>query len=57
MKGFFAFAVWGVLFALIPFIVDRATRRQFPVHHSGAVIVTGRSFCVSCPSSFTHPST
>ena len=39
--GLFTFALWGVLFALVPFAVDYATRKEFPVHSSGAIIVTG----------------
>lgn len=42
MKGaLFIFALWGVLFALVPIVVDYATRKEFIVHSSGAIIVTG----------------
>jgi hypothetical protein len=45
MKGaLFIFALWGVLFALVPFAVDFATRKEFIVHSSGAIIVTGTFF-------------
>lgn len=39
--GLSTFALWGVLFALVPFAVDYATRKEFPVHSSGAIIITG----------------
>jgi hypothetical protein len=31
----------GVLLALVPFLIDHAFRKAYPVHDRGVVIVTG----------------
>jgi hypothetical protein len=39
--GILSFALWGVIFALVPFAVEFLTRKKFPVHTTGAILVTG----------------
>ena len=42
-SSFFTLFVTGLLLATVPFLVEFLTRKTFPVHEKGAVLVTGAS--------------
>lgn len=39
----FTLALLGALLALVPFVIDNAFKKAYPVHSTGVIIVTGAS--------------